>query len=222
MLRGIPEVWALYARVRRPAVRMLVALGLLLPAALLLERVEPRAAVRAAAPAAAEQPLAAKLAAAKSEEGPIARLWHRAAEERERRQAAATYARRFDIPVLLAAEIQSAALAEGISPRVAFGLVRTESTFRRTAVSYAGAVGYTQVLPSTARWMEPGMTRGALFESGTNLRLGFKYLRYLLNYYDGNVRLALTAYNRGPGTVDRLRRRGRNPENGYATKVLGS
>jgi len=54
----------------------------------------------------------------------------------------------------------------------------------------------------------------------TNLRVGFRYLRYLIDKYDGNVRLALTAYNRGPGTVDRLLRQGRNPDNGYAGKVL--
>jgi len=105
-------------------------------------------------------------------------------------------------------------------PKVAFGLVRTESSFRRTVVSHAGAIGYAQVLPSTARWIEPGTTRNDLFDTRTNLRVGFKYLRYLLDKYNGDIRLALTAYNRGPGTVDRVLARGGNPDNGYAAKVL--
>ena len=85
-----------------------------------------------------------------------------------------------------------------------------------------GAVGYTQVMPATARWMDPAVGRAELFRPEVNLRLGFEYLSYLLGYYEGDVRLALTAYNRGPGTVDRLLDRGRDPENGYADKVLGT
>jgi soluble lytic murein transglycosylase-like protein len=55
----------------------------------------------------------------------------------------------------------------------------------------------------------------------TNLRVGFKYLRYLLDKYNGDENLALTAYNRGPGTVDKALRRGGNPDNGYAAFVRG-
>jgi soluble lytic murein transglycosylase-like protein len=107
-----------------------------------------------------------------------------------------------------------------VANEVAFGLVRVESSFRRTAVSWAGAVGYTQLLPSTAAYMVPGVGRSDLFETRTNLEIGFMYLRYLKDKYDGDLHLALTAYNRGPGTVDRLLRQGRNPDNGYAGKVM--
>ena len=134
----------------------------------------------------------------------------------------AVFARHYDIPLDLATRIHAAARKAGVDPVLAFGLVNTESSFRRTAVSWAGAVGYTQVMPATARWMEPGVRRGDLFETDVNLEIGFDYLAYLLDYYEGDVRLALTAYNRGPGTVDRLLDTGRDPENGYADKVLGT
>jgi soluble lytic murein transglycosylase-like protein len=77
-------------------------------------------------------------------------------------------------------------------------------------------------MPATARWMNPAVGRSDLFRTDVNLKLGFEYLAYLVEYYEGDVRLALTAYNRGPGTVDRLLRLGRDPENGYADKVLGT
>ena len=134
----------------------------------------------------------------------------------------AVFARHYDISIELATRIHAAARAASLDPVLAFGLVRTESSFRRTAVSWAGAVGYTQLMPATARWMEPGVRRGDLFETDVNLEIGFEYLAYLLNYYEGDIRLALTAYNRGPGTVDNLIAAGRDPENGYADKVLGT
>jgi len=134
--------------------------------------------------------------------------------------SAVVYAKKFNIPATLASDIHHAALAAGVSPKVAFGLVRAESSFRTSAVSPVGAVGLTQLMPATARWLEPGTTRQALKSPETNLRIGFKYLRQLIDRYDGNEKLALTAFNRGPGTVDKLLKRGRNPDNGYAEKVM--
>ena len=55
-----------------------------------------------------------------------------------------------------------------------------------------------------------------------NLRVGFRYLRGLIRKYRGDLRLALLAYNRGDGAVDRDLRRGRDPENGYTRRVLGT
>lgn len=134
----------------------------------------------------------------------------------------AVFAQHYDIPLDLATRIHDAAVEAGIDPVLGFGLVRVESSFKRTAVSWAGAVGYTQVMPATARWMDPRVRRSDLFRPDVNLKLGFEYLSYLMEYYEGDVRLALTAYNRGPGTVDRLMQVGRDPENGYADKVLGT
>lgn len=128
---------------------------------------------------------------------------------------------RYGIGADLAAAIQDIALAENVDPRLAFELVRVESGFSRRAVSPVGALGYTQLMPATARLLQPGITREQIFDRDTNLRLGFRFYRSLLNYYKGNERLALLAYNRGPGTVDRLLKQGKDPANGYARMVLG-
>ncbi len=127
---------------------------------------------------------------------------------------------RFGMRADLAERIEDIALAEGIEPRVAFGLVRAESEFDRRAVSPVGAVGLTQLMPSTARYFKRGVSREALFDRDTNLRIGFRFLRTLLEKYNGNLELALLAYNRGPGTVDRVLKRGGNPDNGYPDMVL--
>jgi soluble lytic murein transglycosylase-like protein len=143
-------------------------------------------------------------------------------EEAPAERLAAQYrAEGFDVSEKLAAEIEAAAAEFEIEPEVAFGLVRAESSFRNAATSPVGAVGLTQLMPKTAAWMMPGVTRKDLRNTETNLRVGFKYLRYLLDKYEGDTNLALLAYNRGPGTVDKALKRGRNPDNGYADFVMG-
>jgi soluble lytic murein transglycosylase-like protein len=144
----------------------------------------------------------------------------RAAEARERTVAA--YARRYGISTELAAAIERAARAEKVDTELAFRLVRVESAFRPHAVSSAGALGLTQVMPATAQYLQPGITREQLLERDTNLRLGFRYLNDLLKVYGGDEEEALTAYNRGPGTVARIRGAGGDPANGYADLVLGA
>ncbi len=137
-------------------------------------------------------------------------------------QTVLDFSSRYRIPADLAQAVFEIALSEDLEPDLAFRLVRVESAFRRHAVSEAGAVGYTQILPSTARWMDPRLKEGTLFDRDTNLRLGFRYLRMLLDEYEGDMRLALLAYNRGPGTVQAIVARGGDPANGYATRVIGS
>jgi soluble lytic murein transglycosylase-like protein len=127
----------------------------------------------------------------------------------------------FKISSALARQIFAAAQEHEIDPEIAFGLVKTESGFKNSATSHVGATGLTQLMPATARWLEPGVTRSQLRDSRTNLRIGFRYLRDLIEKYDGDTDLALLAYNRGPGTVDRVLRRGGDPDNGYADMVRG-
>jgi soluble lytic murein transglycosylase-like protein len=137
------------------------------------------------------------------------------------RMAAVRYALRYGITYDLAADIWAIAREEGIDPDLGFRLVRVESRFHERAVSPAGALGLAQLMPATAAEMQPGITREQIFERKTNLRLGFRYLRWLLDVYDGDVPEALHAYNRGPGTVARIRAAGGDPANGYADLVLG-
>ena len=120
----------------------------------------------------------------------------------------------------MATAVYDVALSEGIDPGLAFRLVKVESGFNARATSHVGAVGLTQVLPSTARLYEPGLTTQQLYDRDTNLRIGFRYLRDLLDRYPTNMSLALLAYNRGPAKVEQLLGAGRNPANGYEAEVM--
>jgi soluble lytic murein transglycosylase-like protein len=205
MIRNIPAVRALCERMRRPAtVQILAGLALMAPAGLMTMRDVP-----VEAPTTAPIELAAIEAVIPAEQ-----------REASINAAAAGYASEYKISASLARDIYEAAIAHNIAPKTAFGLVRAESSFRTSATSPVGATGLTQLMPATARWLAPGTSRSELRDPDTNLGIGFKYLRQLIDKYDGDEALALTAYNRGPGTVDRLIKRGRNPDNGYAEKVL--
>ncbi|HEX6746235.1 MAG TPA: transglycosylase SLT domain-containing protein [Longimicrobium sp.] len=144
----------------------------------------------------------------------------RAAEARER--VVGEYARRYGIAREMADAIERAARAERVDTDLAFRLVRVESAFNPRAVSPVGAIGLTQMMLPTALELQPGITRERLFDRDTNLRLGFRYFRSLLRFYGGDVETALHAYNRGIGTVARIRAEGGDPANGYAEKVRGS
>lgn len=157
-----------------------------------------------------------------SADGSVSTAWSAAALKRQSDQLAAHYrAEGYPVTDQLASLIHSAAVENGIEPEVAFGLVRAESSFRTAATSPVGAVGLTQLMPKTAAWLSPGTSRAELRDPETNIKIGFGYLRQLIDKYEGDVNLALVAYNRGPGTVDRALKRGRNPDNGYSAFVRG-
>jgi len=125
------------------------------------------------------------------------------------------YSGRYDIPANLAAVIFDVALQEGLDPELAFRVVQLESGFNPRAVSRVGAIGLVQLMPATARQFDRTITRERLFNPKANATIGFRYLRQLIAAYDGNVRLALLAYNIGEPAVDRARRKGKNPLDGY-------
>lgn len=132
------------------------------------------------------------------------------------------YSATYSIGTDLASLIHDVAREEGVDPHLAFRLVSVESSFRRHVESEKGAVGYTQIKPSTAAWLDPTVTEADLYDPETNLRLGFRYLRLLLDQYDGDRRIALLAYNKGPGRVGAQLAMGRDPANGYARSVLST
>jgi soluble lytic murein transglycosylase-like protein len=133
----------------------------------------------------------------------------------ERATKIINFSSRYDIGADLAGNIVDVASAEGIDPELAFRLVKLESDFNPHATSPVGAVGLTQVMPSTARYYVKGITRERLYDPTTNLRVGFRYLRGLVDEYHGDVKLALLVYNRGPVAVEKSRAQGDNPSNGY-------
>jgi soluble lytic murein transglycosylase-like protein len=179
--------------------------------------VEPKAGPE---PTEADQARAAAATASGDTEETVAAKIAEANTSSTKAAAVAEAIDKYDISEALANDIYQIAQEEGIDPKIAFGLVKTESAFKNSAVSHVGARGLTQVMPRTARWMVPGTKPSDLHDQKTNLRLGFKYLNQMIDKYKGDVRLALLAYNRGPGTVDKILRRGGDPNNGYADKVL--
>src|SRR5213596_3630231 len=138
----------------------------------------------------------------------------------DRVDAIMQYSTHYRLPADMATAVYDVALSEGIDPGLAFRLVKVESGFNPRAISHVGAIGLTQVLPSTARLYEPGLTTQQLYDRDTNLRIGFRYLRDLLERYDNNLERALLAYNRGPGKVEELIGAGKDPRNGYSTSVM--
>ena len=88
-----------------------------------------------------------------------------------------------------------------LSPALVMAVIKAESGFNPTVISKAGAVGLMQLIPETA--IRHGVRN--LYDTRDNIAGGARHLRYLLDRFHGNVRLALAAYNAGERKVDRYR-----------------
>ncbi|WP_018714301.1 lytic transglycosylase domain-containing protein [Brachymonas chironomi] len=104
--------------------------------------------------------------------------------------------------------IQREASRNGLDYNLVKAVIAAESGFNAGAVSPVGAVGLMQIMPTTA--MDLGLRADAqysvedkLTDPALNIRLGARYLKFLVNKYPGRLDLAVAAYNAGHGAVSR-------------------
>lgn len=96
----------------------------------------------------------------------------------------------------------------GLNPYLITAIIKVESGFNTEALSKKNAMGLMQIRESTGKWIAEkiGMDNFAsemLYQPETNIKMGCWYIGYLIKYYDGNVKLALAAYNGGQGNVSK-------------------
>jgi hypothetical protein len=104
-----------------------------------------------------------------------------------------------NVPSAYLDSINTACDRHGVDPALVHAIMKVESDFNPNALSRKGAMGLMQLMPQTAVDMN---VRNS-FNPDENIYGGVKYLRYLLDRYEGNVSLALAAYNSGETAVRR-------------------
>lgn len=95
----------------------------------------------------------------------------------------------------------------GVHPFLITALIRQESAFQENARSRVGAAGLMQLMPRTAKLLDRRVSKKQLYDADTNIRLGVMYFEKLVQRYEGDVELALAAYNAGSEVVDKWAKR---------------
>jgi soluble lytic murein transglycosylase-like protein len=95
--------------------------------------------------------------------------------------------------------IEAAAHRHGLVPELLHAVIRTESAYKPDALSHAGACGLMQLMPATAERFRVS----EIWDPAQNIEGGAAYLRFLLDLFDNDLRLALAGYNAGEGAVKR-------------------
>ena len=92
-----------------------------------------------------------------------------------------------------------------VSESLIYAVMRQESLFNIYAISPSGAMGLMQLMDFTAKWKAKrlGISARDIFDVYTNITLGTAYLRYLLDYWEGDLVRAIASYNAGPGAVSK-------------------
>lgn len=104
----------------------------------------------------------------------------------------------FKAPAKLVALADQESREQGLDPYLVRAMIQCESAYKVRAVSRAGAQGLMQLIPKTAG----RMGGGDMFDPAVNVKAGTRFLRGLMDRYQGNVALAVMAYNAGPDAVD--------------------
>ncbi len=130
----------------------------------------------------------------------------------------------------VANSIVTESLRANYDPLLVTAIVKSESTFKPKAKSNRGALGLMQVRPSTAKYISrigniEWLGKEELTNPEYNIKLGIAYLKYLEEKFDGDKKLALIAYNWGPGNLNKaLLGKRKIPKSTihYAEKILAN
>lgn len=119
------------------------------------------------------------------------------------------------LPAYLAEIIKDASKEYGVDPNLIAAMAYKESRFRPTAVSSRGAQGIMQLMPRTAKYL--GITDS--FDVRQNIFGGTKYMKKMLDRFNGDIEMSLAAYNAGPERVAKEGPRATNEAIDYVAAI---
>ena len=106
-------------------------------------------------------------------------------------------------PLSYEAIVEKYAFDHKVDKYLVYSIIRAESFYDKDAVSKKGACGLMQITPDTASWIAEKLemkdfSQEDLFDPEKNIMMGVWYFKYLLERFDGDVKVAIAAYNAGP------------------------